>query len=75
MSRIIKLAVAVALLVACPALLLHSEVSSQSTVSAPKELRAPRNTYTPVMDVLSPTRTRVTDEQLQRLRSLPIEAV
>ena len=76
MSRIIKLAAVICLLVTYSALLLHSSVNSQSTtVTAPKELRAARNTYTPVMDVLNPARTRVTDEQLQRLRSLPIEAV
>ncbi|MDQ3685273.1 MAG: hypothetical protein M3430_06665 [Acidobacteriota bacterium] len=76
MSRIVKLAAVICLLVACSALLLHSSVNSQSTiVTAPKELRAARNTYTPVMDVLNPARTRVTDEQLQRLKSLPIEAV
>lgn len=37
--------------------------------------RASRNTYSPVMDVLAAGRARVTDEQLRRLKSLPIEAV
>ena len=38
--------------------------------------RAARDTWTPVMEVLKPTRNvTVTDAQLQRLRELPIEAV
>ncbi|MBA2646721.1 MAG: hypothetical protein H0U81_07980 [Pyrinomonadaceae bacterium] len=76
MFRAIKFTSAGMLLIAFFVWLSHSNVSSQSTsVTVPKELRAARNTYTPVMDVLNPARTRVTDEQLQRLRSLPIEAV
>ncbi len=54
-------------------MLSQSRVSSQSSSLAPS--RASRNTYTPVMDVLGPTRTRVTDEQLRRLKAVPIEAV
>lgn len=53
-------------------LLLTAEGLSQA---AAKELRASRNTYTPVIDVLAPGRTAVTDEQLKRLEKLPIEAV
>ena len=37
-------------------------------------LRAARDTWTPVMDVLRPSRTPVTDEQLAKLKALPIEA-
>jgi regulator of RNase E activity RraA len=38
--------------------------------------RAARDTWTPVMEVLKPTRSVVvTDAQLQRLRELPLEAV
>lgn len=37
--------------------------------------RASRDTWTPLMDVLKPIRTPVTDAQLQRLRELPLEAV
>jgi 4-hydroxy-4-methyl-2-oxoglutarate aldolase len=37
--------------------------------------RASRDTWTPVMDVLKPDRTEVTEAQLQRLRELPLEAV
>lgn len=58
--------------------------SAQSTV-APKDtgldapararLRAARDTWSPLMDVLRPARTPVTDEQLARLRTFPIEAV
>jgi 4-hydroxy-4-methyl-2-oxoglutarate aldolase len=41
----------------------------------PATARAARDTFSPVMDVLRPARTRVTDEQLQRLKAVPIEAV
>ena len=37
--------------------------------------RAARNTWTPLMDVLGPARTPVTDAQLTRLAELPLEAV
>ena len=37
--------------------------------------RASRDTWTPLMDVLKPARSPVTDAQLQRLRDLPLEAV
>jgi 4-hydroxy-4-methyl-2-oxoglutarate aldolase len=40
-----------------------------------KALRAQRNTWTPVMDVLAASRTPVTDAQLARLKELPLEAV
>jgi regulator of RNase E activity RraA len=38
-------------------------------------LRAARDTWSPLMDVLRPSRTPVTDAQLARLKGLPIEAV
>jgi regulator of RNase E activity RraA len=44
-------------------------------VVAPVPSRASRDSYSAVMDVLAPSRSRVTDEQLARLRKLPIEAV
>ena len=37
--------------------------------------RAARDTWTPIMEVLKPERTPVTDAQLQRLRELPLEAM
>ena len=37
--------------------------------------RAARDTWTPIMEVLKPERTPVTEAQLQRLRELPLEAV
>ena len=37
--------------------------------------RASRNTYSAIMDVLGPSRPRLTDEQIARLKGLPIEAV
>jgi 4-hydroxy-4-methyl-2-oxoglutarate aldolase len=41
----------------------------------PATPRAARDTWTPVMDVLHSSRTPVTDQQLQRLKAVPIEAV
>lgn len=58
------------LLAACAALLLPA-VRSQMT--APKELRANKNTYSPLLEVLAPKRTRVTDEQLAKLKTMQIE--
>ncbi len=48
---------------------------AQSQLAVPKELRAQRDTWTPLMDVLKDKRPRVTDEQLERLRKLSIENV
>jgi 4-hydroxy-4-methyl-2-oxoglutarate aldolase len=48
---------------------------AQSQLAVPKELRAQRDTWTPLMDVLKDKRPRVTDEQLERLRQLSIENV
>jgi regulator of RNase E activity RraA len=39
------------------------------------KLRSARDTFSPVMDVLRSSRTPVTDAQLAKLQSLPIEAV
>jgi regulator of RNase E activity RraA len=47
----------------------------QSQVQVPPGLRAQRDTWTPLMDVLKDKRPRVTDEQLERLRNLSIEDV
>lgn len=44
-------------------------------VAVPKDLRSQRNTWTPLMDVLGPARTRVTDAQLEKIKGLPIEAL
>lgn len=49
--------------------------TAQSQLAVPKELRAQRDTWTPLMDVLKDKRPRVTDEQLERLRQLSIENV
>jgi len=40
-----------------------------------KTLRKNRNTYHPVMDVLKTQRTAVTDQQLQDLKTFPLEAI
>ena len=88
MFRTVKLLTVKILLVALCAWSLQTGVRSQPrstatpgapvtppAASAPTGLRASRNTYSPVMDVLGPRRTRVTDEQLRRLKAVPIEAV
>ena len=46
-----------------------------SDVRAPDGLRANRTTFSPLMDMLRPTRQAVTDEQLDRLEALPLEAI
>ena len=62
----------IALIAVCGAwLLLLPAVRSQMTV--PKELRANKNTWTPLMDVLAPKRPRITDEQLAKIKELQIE--
>ena len=48
---------------------------SRSQVNIPSGLRAQRDTWTPLMDVLKDKRPRVTDEQLERLRNVSIENV
>src|SRR5262245_11589238 len=48
---------------------------SQSQVQVPPGLRAQRDTWTPLMDVMKVKRPRVTDEQLERLRKVSIEDV
>ena len=54
-------------------------VSAQATATvSPAAVpvnRASRDTWTPLMDVLNPKRTAVTDQQITRLLELPIEAV
>ena len=47
----------------------------QGQLAVPKELRAQRDTWTPLMDVLKDKRPRVTDAQLEKLRNLPMEAL
>jgi 4-hydroxy-4-methyl-2-oxoglutarate aldolase len=49
---------------------------SRSQVQVPSGLRAQRDTWTPLMDVLKEKgRPRVTDEQLAKMKALPIEAM
>jgi regulator of RNase E activity RraA len=43
--------------------------------AARARLRAARDTWSPLMDVLGPSRTPVSDAQLARLKAFPIEAV
>jgi 4-hydroxy-4-methyl-2-oxoglutarate aldolase len=61
----------------CAALAVSSLARAESgpPPKAPATTRAARDTWTPIMDVLKPSRPRVTDEQLARLKALPIEAV
>ena len=46
-----------------------------SDVPAPHGFRANRTTFSAVMDVLGPTQQNVTDEQLEQLKALPLEAI
>jgi regulator of RNase E activity RraA len=63
------LAVTLLLLAAAPGL------AQPAAPAAPKGFRSTRTTYSAVMDVLAASRPRVTDEQLAKLKTLPIEAV
>jgi 4-hydroxy-4-methyl-2-oxoglutarate aldolase len=49
--------------------------AEQATATATPSLRAARDSWSAVMDLLRAQRTRVTDEQLARLKKVPIEAV
>jgi regulator of RNase E activity RraA len=44
-------------------------------IPAPEGFRANRTSYSAIMDVLAPTRTEVTEEQLDRLRAIPLETL
>jgi regulator of RNase E activity RraA len=55
-------------------LLLLSCVAAPALAAA-QPSRASRDTYSPVMDVLRPARARLSDEQIARLRKVPLEAV
>ncbi len=48
---------------------------AESQVQVPPGLRAQRDTWTPLMDLLKPQRPRVTDAQLERIKDYPIEAL
>jgi regulator of RNase E activity RraA len=49
--------------------------AAAAQVTPDPRLRANRNTYSPVMEVLRDQRTPVTDEQLEQLKKFPLEAV
>ena len=64
------------LIAATFALGLAAPVFPQAAVPVPaKDLRYSRDTYSPVMEVLRPSRPRATDAQLLKLKAVPIEAV
>lgn len=44
-------------------------------VTAPDRFRTNRTSYSAIMDVLRPTRPRVTQAQLDRLKTLPLESI
>jgi 4-hydroxy-4-methyl-2-oxoglutarate aldolase len=58
-------------LLLCPA----AAGAGQATAAAPAPARASRDTWSAVMDVLRPARTRLTDAQIARLKNVPLEAV
>ena len=49
--------------------------AEQAAATAPASTRASRNTYSAVMEVLGPSQVRLTEDQMARLRDLPIEAL
>jgi regulator of RNase E activity RraA len=50
-------------------------VTVGADVTPDPELRKSRNTYNPVMEVLKSERRSVTDEQLEELKAIPLEAI
>ncbi len=74
MPRLTRSIIASLLLFAVIVCISTLHLTTQSQVQVPQGLRAQRDTWTPLMDVLASKRTRVTDEQLEKLRKLPIEA-
>ncbi|MFN7622547.1 MAG: hypothetical protein ACK5RS_05310, partial [Acidobacteriota bacterium] len=74
MSRRISSLLALGLLVGLGAGLLVSR-RAESQVQVPPGLRAQRDTWTPLMDLLKKDRPRVTDQQLARIAKYPIEAL
>jgi len=62
----------VAALLAAPALFAQAAAPAASPA---QDLKFSRDTYSPLMEVLRPPRTRVSDDQLARLKAVPIEAV
>jgi regulator of RNase E activity RraA len=64
------IAAALVLSVAAPLFAQNAAPAAQS-----KDPKFSRDTHSPVMEVLRPKRTRVTDAQLQKLKAMPIEAV
>jgi 4-hydroxy-4-methyl-2-oxoglutarate aldolase len=53
---------------------MYTNVHSQSSqITIPVGLRAQNNTYSPLLDVMAAKRTRVTDEQLAKLKTMQIE--
>ena len=46
-----------------------------SDVSVPEGFKKNRTSYSAIMDVLESTRTEVTDEELERLKQVPLEVI
>jgi len=61
-------------IIATPGALYCAALCLAQVVPDPK-LRANRNTYHPVIEVLKATRGTVTDEQLEELKRLPLESI
>jgi regulator of RNase E activity RraA len=61
--------------IACFLTLAAFSVAASAQVTPDPKLRANRDTYHPVMEVLKAQRTSVTDEQLAELKKFPLEAV
>src|SRR5262245_27389517 len=75
MSRLTRTIVIGSLLFIALVSIATPHFNSQSQVQVPPGLRAQRDTWTPLMDAIGSKRTRVTDEQLAKMKALPIEAM
>lgn len=51
------------------------DMTFRPDIAAPDGFRTNRTSYSAIMDVLGATRTEVTEEQLDRLRSIPLETL
>jgi 4-hydroxy-4-methyl-2-oxoglutarate aldolase len=69
-------AVVLAVVICAATTSVHAGQAKPTAAQSVQVNRAARDTWTPVMEVLKPSRAvTVTDAQLQRLRELPLEAV
>src|SRR5262245_33362197 len=75
MLRLTRPVVASLLLLALLTCISSFRLKTQSQIQVPQGFRSQRDTWTPLMDVLKDKRHRVTDEQLAKMKPLPVEAM